>query len=119
MSEEKPKETKISRASVQKLVDNLKASADEVEEMLAAEEIEIEPLLEATRYMARTARRIARRANWQFSTPAPGNERTEEAPKKDARRGGDDRKPRRSSGGAPRRDGDRGRRPSARGGNRS
>jgi len=78
MSDDKPKEPQpqISRASVQKLVENLKTSADGVLELLSADEIDVEPLLEATRYMARTARRISRRAHWPIGDPAPGNEKS-------------------------------------------
>lgn len=68
-----PQET-ISRERVLKLAENLKDSAENVLALLAAEEIRVEALLETTRFMARTARRIGRRANWTQTEPAPGNE---------------------------------------------
>lgn len=74
MTQKPEPEESISRAAVQKLADNLKSSAENVLQLVAQEQIQIEQLLDATRFMARTARRIGKRANWHYDEPAPGNE---------------------------------------------
>ena len=101
MSDEQSKRDVIARATVEKLADNLKSSAENVLELLSADEIKVETLLETTRFMARTARRIGRRANWQFGDPSPGNAKESAArpAKRESKRKDEDedRPPRRTS----------------------
>jgi hypothetical protein len=65
----------IARNEVRKLAENLKESANELLALLEADEISIGRLLELTRFMARSGRRVARRASEHESAPEPGNER--------------------------------------------
>lgn len=65
----------IEREKVERLAQNIRTSVDEVTKLLDADDIEIERLLEVTRFIARSARRISRRANWTIGAPQPGNER--------------------------------------------
>lgn len=115
MSEEHPKLDAIAKARVEKLAENLKSTAENVLDLISSEEIQVEPLLEATRFMARTARRIGRRANWSIGEAPPGNRKDDDerpkrraAPAKDAAPKSAARRPSssaRSPGAAPRRAG--------------
>jgi len=102
MSDPREPDETIPREKVEQLVENLKSSADDLLDQLAADDIRIEPLLELTRFMARSARRISRRANWPLGDPAPGNEaprRSSRPPSASAAASGRRDKPRRGGGG--------------------
>ncbi len=115
-----PLET-IAREKVAQIAENLKSSAESVLGIITAEEIRVDELLEATRFMARSARRIARRANWRVGDAPLGNEaQSHSKPRPEggrAPRPRDDRQ-RRGRGGPPRRGAprDRGRGDNRRGG---
>lgn len=99
-------EETISRQKIEQIADNLKSSAESVIGLLSTDEIRVKELLEATRFMARSARRIARRANWKVGEAPLGNElQSSPRPRPEggrAPRPRDDR-PRRGRGGPPRR----------------
>lgn len=117
MSEGQEPDETISRQKVERLAENMKSAANELLDLIDSDEIRIEPLLEVSRTLARSARRISRRANWSVGEPSPGNERV---PASRSPSRSDERGRGRPSAGASRRDGDRDRgHDSYRGGSRA
>lgn len=89
----------LPRAQVLKIAENIKAAAQDVIRLVSAEEILIDKLLEISRYVSRSARRIAKRANWQITSPGRGNELRSSRGYDDRRRGGGGGGNRRGGGG--------------------
>ena len=64
MSDSKNPEESIPREKVERLAENLRNAAEDLIDQLESSELRVEQILEVTRFMARSARRISRRANW-------------------------------------------------------
>jgi hypothetical protein len=97
MSETEGPSATVAREKVARLADNLKATAEELQQLASGTEIPIERMLELTRLLARTARRVRRRVYGTKWTPAePGSE---SAPRSRGPRGDGGRGPSRGYGG--------------------